>query len=988
MAKHQSFNRIRKRVFIVTGLTLGAVILIAALFALYATFQLGPDDVQLITVNEGSGRTAVLGSGVSISSADDGNVVVDGSFEPLIFRKMLTVYSGDETTLAVSSEDASGGEFGDGFFNGAAARIMTIGLDGLELKKTANVVNYGINRVGVFNPVLVPDEVPDGLAILDFARRENQTIAVGEQGLILIQASSQAPAVVDSKITADLTGICSAQDGYYACSRDGYLLHSSDGAQWQQIALLAGAKLNAVASIESGIYAAVGGGGTLVVGQNGSVSQLTPVTDSTLNDIVGGQDVLMAVGNDGVILTSRNGLIWKKNILSSATDWLAADYRDGRFVAVGRDGVIAISDDGAKFTLFKQDSGLDFVDVVMLTSQQLIVLDQEGRFLVSNNAGQTWLSSGIETGMQSRVIDLAGKDKILSADQNGRLGIAQLVAEITLDSSLVDGQYQAGDLIFLEMTSLAVPDNYLGAGDSSVIENPWQFFGYGNSARTLEDAAPQGGKSSMLLTAETGASGQAAILSQKLDLNAFGLDNGSEIYQIELWMKQSGVEDRRVKVWLQGSQTLAGTTFTNVGTSWKKYSYTLALPTGVIKDAESISLNIAIDSGRLWTDQISLQKASDSSTTQAQSLISAMSDLSPQLIRLDYLGIGSMTSRHLAWANSLGNESPYLGADGWTGKASGSLYAALQMTDKIQADPWLTIDAFASQTEILSLIEYLAAPISEPYGRLRMDQGSVVPWSEQFSRIVLEFKDSGNLYVSDQVRAEFVNLMIDTISQSPYYREIKNKLVFVDGCSYDAGVVLSSADYHATDLTGLLAETQQQTVSDALSAYLDLVPRNPEKQTQNWPELMRTSTLTASGVDQPTMAELSAILLSDLGHQTGLSMLSLTGDRPTDWPQVYLSAANASSEVANGIPLEIETESDNILAQGYRSDSQISLVLENLSDQPETCLLLTDLPLSGATVYKYDSRGQMISRQVMRNPASKLTVLSGGVVVIVKTEEP
>ena len=152
--------------------------------------------------------------------------------------------------------------------------------------------------------------------------------------------------------------------------------------------------------------------------------------------------------------------------------WKAIDFRDGRFALAGSNGAIALSDDGRTFRQVAESGqsngegqAADLADIVMLSRQQLIALDQDGGFSVSNDSGESWLKSSIDTGMKSTVIALAGKDKILSADSAGQLGLAELVAEIQLDSPLKDGQYQAGDQIFLEKTAVEVPDSYLAATD-------------------------------------------------------------------------------------------------------------------------------------------------------------------------------------------------------------------------------------------------------------------------------------------------------------------------------------------------------------------------------------------------------------------------------------------------------------------------------------------------------------------------------------------
>ncbi|HAL74876.1 MAG TPA: hypothetical protein DCM45_07315, partial [Clostridiales bacterium] len=565
-----------------TGITLLVILASAGLISLYALLQAGPADLVTITINESASRSAVLGSGVSLSSAESSSILRDASFEPLIFRQTLTVYSGDETTLTVSSEDASAGRFGDGFFNGAAARVMTRTDDGLALKKTANVLNYGINRVGVFSEVNLPDDMPSRQAILAFARMGDVTVAVGENGLIISDVSSQAPEISDAGLTADLTGVCASDDGFFACSAKGDLLFSPNGKTWQIIARYPDLVLRAIAATAEGSYVAAGDGGALVTGKGLYSTVLQPLVETDLHDIVCSGNSFAAVGDGGTILTSQSGVIWQIASQQDDINWLAADYRGGRFVAAGTKSAVAISDDGNVFTLLDYRSETDAVDIIMLSRRQLIVLDRDGGFAVSNDSGTTWLKSVIETGMTSRVIALAGKDKILSADREGRLGLAQLVAEIQLDSSLRESQYRAGDLIYLEKSALTVPDSYLSADISAeAFQDPWPHFGVGSASRVSNEFAPGGGEAAMLLSADPDIAGEASIISQRLQ-NSRIIGGKNAIYEAELWLKQANIDDRTVQVWLTGPFDPVGTTFTNVGTTWKKYNFTFILPAGAI----------------------------------------------------------------------------------------------------------------------------------------------------------------------------------------------------------------------------------------------------------------------------------------------------------------------------------------------------------------------------------------------------------------------
>ncbi|HBP38907.1 MAG TPA: hypothetical protein DD640_09250 [Clostridiales bacterium] len=994
----QRYIRIRKRLFVVTGLILLAVILVGALIAYYAASLVGQDDLTLLTLSEGQSRTAVMGSGISLDQAKSSNLVQEGSFELLVFRQTLTVYSGDDTTLTISSQEASAGQYGDGFFDQASARVMTQTDQGLALKKTAQVVSYGINRVGVFQAVNLPGDTPEGLAILDFGRNDNLSLAVGQQGLMISNVTGQMPENIDSGLDADLTGICSTGEGFLVCSNRGNLLYTSDGQSIQTWSTPAALPLRAIAAADSGLFVSVGDDGTLITGKIGTAHQINLPVQADLNDISYGLSTFVAIGSEGTILVSRTGLIWKSIQVAGLTDltepvnWQAIDFRDSRFVMAGSGGAIAISDDGVNFHLLGSNGQTDSIDLVMLSRQQLIILDDAGHFYISNDSGANWQQSAINTGMTSRVIALTGKDKIISADEAGNLGLAQLVAEIRLDSPLKEGQYQAGDLIYLEKTSASVPESYLAADPSqAAYQSPWEVYGSGTKQSVNDTVSPGGGTASLLLQSQSGGAGQeqAAILSQVIDASLIDQISRNEVYRVELWMKQSDVDERQAQVWLTGPFRTVGTTFTNVGSTWKKYSFNFIIPTitGSLESHE-VRINIAIGSGSLWLDQISLCRANDQASLLASSFQSEIDAIEPQVIRLGFAAIGSPTVRQDGWASALGNENPHLSDQGWTSQTSGTLNSALQLTHSAGADPWLVIDSYTSEATILNLIEFLAGPISEPYGKIRQELGEVVPWFDQFDRILIEFCDTSGVLGNDRLKADFANLMIQTISDSPYYRQIKSKVVFVDGMDYNDGVVLSTADYHASDLNNLILPDSSQAIQRAFLEYYDQIPRNPEKPSENWPELMRSAQLRPNGTNLPNLADLTEILLRDLGKQSSLSNLYLPRRDSQDWQPSWPVAARIASAGAQGVPLVISGATAAVQAYGFRSEERTAIVITNLSEETANCRLLTDIDLRDGRIFKYDANGNLLRQQTLRKSGSRQTLLPGGVILIIKENEP
>ncbi|MDW7659271.1 MAG: hypothetical protein SCM11_19060, partial [Bacillota bacterium] len=516
--------------------------------------------------------------------------------------------------------------------------------------------------------------------------------------------------------------------------------------------------------------------------------------------------------------------------------------------------------------------------------------------------------------------------------------------------------------------------------------------------RTDKDTAPNGGLSSLYL--QTGQAGSAAIVSQQIDTAMLAGFSHNEVLQVSLWMRQQDVQSRSVQVWLSGPFQTVGTTLTNVGTGWKKYTYAFVVPARPGGYAgQEIRFNIAIDSGAVWIDRVFLGRLEESPELLSSSLQSQVKAIKPQIIRLGLLGIGSQTILQENWARPMNNDSPMMVGGTWINQRGASMHAALELARSCDANPWLVIDSYAGEGEILNLIEFLAAPISEPYGKLRQEQGMVFPWIQQFQRVYIEICDQQQVFSSDRLRSDYVNLIIQAISRSPYYRQIKGQLVFVDGMTYQDGVMLSKADYHASDLNGFIRENRTDTSDLTTQAFLDQVPRNPDKPAVDFPELIRSATLRDTALRPMRLSDLVDLALFDLGRQSGLVNMSSAQIGTGRLDLIWQTSAHIAAQAVRGNLLDIrqmtadasggaiQVEQDpraDVRVYGFFDGMQLSIVLTNMSYETATCQLISELNLRHASMDKYDDMGNLLSRQVLYRSTGKITLLPGGVVILTK----
>lgn len=77
----------------------------------------------------------------------------------------------------------------------------------------------------------------------------------------------------------------------------------------------------------------------------------TSGTTKTLYDITYVNNMFIAVGESGTILTSPDGETWTSRTSGTSNDLQGVTYGNGTFVAVSMKGTILTSTDGAKWTI-------------------------------------------------------------------------------------------------------------------------------------------------------------------------------------------------------------------------------------------------------------------------------------------------------------------------------------------------------------------------------------------------------------------------------------------------------------------------------------------------------------------------------------------------------------------------------------------------------------------------------------------------------------
>ncbi|MBQ5768924.1 MAG: hypothetical protein IIV94_08615, partial [Clostridiales bacterium] len=275
---------------------------------------------------------------------------------------------------------------------------------------------------------------------------------------------------------------------------------------------------------------------------------------------------------------------------------------------------------------------------------------------------------------------------------------------------------------------------------------------------------------------------------------------------------------------------------TQLGGNYKYYSYVFAVTDQVVY-ADSVRLSIAFEgSGSILVDSFYLGPDSYNSAGVPQYYADTLASGNPSAIRLNNLNIGNNgyadTSLYLMSSDSVSNSyegtastaeygEDAVAVSGYTGMSvTTSLEDSLKLVKQCNSSPWLVIGPYVNQSDIDKLLEYLCGSLTSEYGGRRIDNGTALPWSRQFTRFYIEIGDSEKVFKSDVQKASYVNYVISMFSQSEYFSDIKDKTVFLDGMIYDGGTMMSDADNHTMEATLVANDNTETYIENIETSYV------------------------------------------------------------------------------------------------------------------------------------------------------------------------
>lgn len=784
-------------------------------------------------------------------------------------------------------------------------------------------------------------------------------VAVGDEGHALGLLLSNSPLTLELGTRNKLVAVYADEQGYIALDELGGLYLSDIEAKgWKELPLnlpVSNWRATDVVRVNDQIFV-TGSMGRLLIVEGIQSTWLQLATTTRFNAITLHGDRIILVGDNNQIWQNKAQAgdvdlafeqLARPDFDLLPTDWKQVESREGVLLLSGTKAALLSGLDAEHLTPIETDfpeAGGPAFNVIMLSAKDFVVQIPDRVSYRSDNGGRSF--QPFETPIMStgRLFSAAA-DRFIGVSALNQLTIFPLEAHFTLAREVNALKLQPGDTMFLEQVSYRRdPEGEFTVADWTSSE-PLQPLLQTSAASYVRYPAAENTADSP----QTGTAAQSSLLDSRdyllllensalsQDLDSAQLKEGL-VYTVALTAHTSAepamsdlTTPARLSFVLSGPFPEQRLEFTHWTVEPAEHELKFVMPrlTGQVSQNSRIRLEA---SGSLALDHVhfGLDKERSESLSAGQNEQLRMA--APNQIRFSSLSLGSQALRTSQWLDHSeepipASQTPAAEAEAQSAKPStnadsgtntitsadaspGSdsapaparapatlnMAEAMRLTRELRAQPWIVIEAYASEAEMQDLIAYLAGSVDEPLGQLRLEQGSASPWTSVFERIYLEFTDDTDVYKTPEDKAAFANHMKNAAESSPQYTQIKNKLVFVDGMDYAGARMLSAADFHGLDFPVHKDEEAHSSSFEGIrqlyQSYRLAAPRQMESGSGSPPELLRS--LQKSPINETlTPAEELFLLLYDYGE--GTALINLDFDFAPHEPLFELSRLSEDS---------------------------------------------------------------------------------------------
>lgn len=284
-----------------------------------------------------------------------------------------------------------------------------------------------------------PDEVANKVDFYGITHGEGLHVVAGDAGTILISSNAVDWTRAVTPFSRNLHAVAYGGDKFVAGGRGGALMSSDDGITWMErnshtdkyVERIAWANGLWVAVTEQGDITTspngvdwtatstgypitdhegvtYGNGLWMVVGgyfQPNAISTFYTSTDAAnwarvgpnlgkrLRDVTYARGLFVAVGNDGLVAYSTNGLLWSSGYQANQ-NLRRVHYANGRFVAVGNDGTLISTPNPrtGSWTKHRVYNSQNLHDIIAAPDGTFLFVGNNGMLLRSGKTGPRFLS--------------------------------------------------------------------------------------------------------------------------------------------------------------------------------------------------------------------------------------------------------------------------------------------------------------------------------------------------------------------------------------------------------------------------------------------------------------------------------------------------------------------------------------------------------------------------------------------------------------------